>query len=177
MELEFSQRKFQNLNYHFRKQYSPNSNIIITTYYCIYLYIQQSPTRLWWYMSHLIDILSCTMKGVFQLKPPFSVIAQEINRVNGGLVLQPKLLCVEIKNNTHMRISTTHLEIQVVSTIMALCSSRFSEHLQEKTVLLLLEVAPLLCSQRWRFFLCPCYTDIYKLWTSLRVKNSSLISS
>ena len=88
------------------------------------------------------------MKGVFQLKPPFSVIAQEINRVNGGLVLQPKLLCVEIKNNTHMRISTTHLEIQVVSTIMALCSSRFSEHLQEKTVLLLLEVAPLLCSQR-----------------------------
>ena len=99
-------------------------------------------------MSHLIDILSCTMKGVFQLKPPFSVIAQEINRVNGGLVLQPKLLCVEIKNNTHMRISTTHLEIQVVSTIMALCSSRFSEHLQEKTLLLLLEVAPLLCSQR-----------------------------
>ena len=99
-------------------------------------------------MSHLIDILACTMKGVFQLKPPFSVIAQEINRVNGGLVLQPKLLCVEIKNNTHMRISTTHLEIQVVSTIMALCSSRFSEHLQEKTLLLLLEVAPLLCSQR-----------------------------
>ena len=99
-------------------------------------------------MSHLIDILSCTMEGVFQLKPPFSVIAQEINRVNGGLVLQPKLLCVEIRNNTHMRISTTHLEIQVVSTIMALCSSRFSEHLQEKTLLLLLEVAPLLCSQR-----------------------------
>ena len=99
-------------------------------------------------MSHLIDILSCTMKGVFQLKPPFSVIAQEINRVNGGLALQPKLLYVEIKNNTHMRISTTHLEIQVVSTIMALCSSRFSEHLQEKTLLLLLEVAPLLCSQR-----------------------------
>ena len=51
------------------------------------------------------------MEGVFQLKPPFSVIAQEINRVNGGLVLKPKLLCVEIGNNTHMRIPTTHLEI------------------------------------------------------------------
>ena len=75
-------------------------------------------------MSHLIDILSCIMEGVFQLKPPLSVIAQEINRVNGGLVLKPKLLCAEIGNNTHMRISTKHLEIQVVSTIMALCSSR-----------------------------------------------------
>ena len=51
-------------------------------------------------MSHLIDILSCIMEGVFQLKPPFSVIAQEINRVNGGLVLKPKLLCVEIET-TH----------------------------------------------------------------------------
>ena len=99
-------------------------------------------------MSHLIDILSCIMEGVFQLKPPFSVIAQEINRVNSGLVLKPKLLCVEIGNNTHMRIFTTHLEIQVVSTIMALCSSRFSEHVQEKSLLLLLEAAPLLCSQR-----------------------------
>ena len=38
---EFSLRKFQNLNFHFMKQYSPNSNIIITTYPCIYLYIQQ----------------------------------------------------------------------------------------------------------------------------------------
>ena len=47
-----------------------------------------------------------------------------------------------------MRISTTHLEIHVVSTIMALCSSRFSEHVQEKTLLLLLEAAPLLYSQR-----------------------------
>ena len=37
------------------------------------------------------------MDGVFQLKPPFSVIVQEINRVNGGLVLKPKLLCVEIE--------------------------------------------------------------------------------
>ena len=99
-------------------------------------------------MSHLIDILSCIMDGVFQLKHPFSVIAQEINRVNGDLVLTPKLLCVEIGNNTYMRIFTTHLEIQVVSTIMALCSSRFSEHLQEKTLLLLVEAAPLLCSQR-----------------------------
>ena len=99
-------------------------------------------------MFHLIDILSCIMEGVFQLKPPFSVIDQEINRVNGGLVLKPKLLCVEIKNNTHMRISTTHLEIHVVSTIMALCSSRFSEHVQKKTLLLLLEVAPLLYPQR-----------------------------
>ena len=43
---EFSLRKFQNLNFHFMKPYSPNSNIIITTYSCIYLYIQQSPTRL-----------------------------------------------------------------------------------------------------------------------------------
>ena len=99
-------------------------------------------------MSHLVDILSCIMEGVFQLKPSFSVISQEINRVNGDLVLKPKLLCVEIGNNTHMRISTTHLEIQVVSTIMALCSSRFSEHVQEKTILLLLDEAPLLCSQR-----------------------------
>ena len=38
---EFSLRKFQNLNFQFMKQYSPNSNIIITTYLCIYLYIQQ----------------------------------------------------------------------------------------------------------------------------------------
>ena len=97
-------------------------------------------------MSHLIDILSCIMEGVFQLKPPFSVIAQEINRVNGSLVLKSKPLYVEIRNNTHMRISTTHLEIHVVSTIMALCSSRFSEHVQEKALLPLLDAAPLLCS-------------------------------
>ena len=51
------------------------------------------------------------MKGVFQLKPSFCAIAQEINRVNGGLVLKPKLLCVEIGNSTHMRTPTTHLEI------------------------------------------------------------------
>ena len=41
---EFSLKKFQNLNFHFNnfmKQYSSNSNIIITTYPCIYLYIQQ----------------------------------------------------------------------------------------------------------------------------------------
>ena len=38
---EFSLRKFQNLNFHFIKPYSPNSNIIITIYPCIYLYIQQ----------------------------------------------------------------------------------------------------------------------------------------
>ena len=88
------------------------------------------------------------MEVVFQLKPSFSVITQEINRVNGGLVLKPKLLCVEIGNNTHMRISTANLEIHVVSTIMALCSSQFSELVQEKTLLLLLEAAPLLCSQR-----------------------------
>ena len=62
-------------------------------------------------MSHLINILSCIMEGVFQLKPPFSVIAQEINRINGGLVIKPKFLCVEIRNNTHMRRSTKHLEI------------------------------------------------------------------
>ena len=46
LNFEFSLRKFQNLNFHFMKQYSPNSNIIITTYPCIYLYIQQSPTSL-----------------------------------------------------------------------------------------------------------------------------------
>ena len=62
-------------------------------------------------MSHLIDILSCIMERIFQLKPSLSVIAQEINRVNGGLVLKPKLLSVENGNNTHMRTSTTHLEI------------------------------------------------------------------
>ena len=62
-------------------------------------------------MSHLIDILSRIIEGVFQFKPPISVIAQEINRVNGGLVFKPKLLCIEIKNNTHMRTSTIHLEI------------------------------------------------------------------
>ena len=62
-------------------------------------------------MSHSIDILSCIMECVFQLKPSFSIIAQEINKVNGGLVLKPKLLCVEIGNNTHMKTSTTHLEI------------------------------------------------------------------
>ena len=62
-------------------------------------------------MSHLIDILSGIVEGVFQLKPPFSVIAQEINKVNGGLVLKPKLLCVEIRKNTHIRTFPTHLEI------------------------------------------------------------------
>ena len=83
-------------------------------------------------MSHLIDILSCIIEGIFQHKPPLNVIVQEINIVNGGLVLKPKLLCSEIGNNAHMRISTTHLEIQVVSTIMSLCSSWFSEHVQRK---------------------------------------------
>ena len=37
---EFSLRKFQNLNFNFMKQYSSNSNIIITTYSCIDLYMQ-----------------------------------------------------------------------------------------------------------------------------------------
>ena len=37
---EFSLRKFKNLNFNFMKQYSSNSNIIITTYSCIYLYMQ-----------------------------------------------------------------------------------------------------------------------------------------
>ena len=62
-------------------------------------------------MSHLNDILSEIMEGVFQLKSPLSVIAQEINRVNGSLVLKLKLLCVEIGNNIHMRTSTIHLKI------------------------------------------------------------------
>ena len=38
--IEFSLRKFLNLNFHFMKLYSPNSNMIITTYPYIYLYIQ-----------------------------------------------------------------------------------------------------------------------------------------
>ena len=83
-------------------------------------------------MSHLIDILSCIIEDIFQLKPPLNVIVREINIVNGGLVPKPKLLCPEIGNNTHMRISTTHLEIQVVSTIMSFFSSWFSEHVQRK---------------------------------------------
>ena len=40
---EFLLRKFQNLNFHFNnfmKQYFPNSDIIITTYPFIYLYIE-----------------------------------------------------------------------------------------------------------------------------------------
>ena len=44
LNFKFSLRKFQNLNSHFNnfmKQYSPNSDIIITTYPYIYLYIQQ----------------------------------------------------------------------------------------------------------------------------------------
>ena len=40
MNFEFSLRKFQNLNFHFIKQYFSNSNIILTTYPCIYIYIQ-----------------------------------------------------------------------------------------------------------------------------------------
>ena len=55
-------------------------------------------------MFYLIDILLCMMEGVFQIKSRLCVIAQEINRINGGLVLKPKLLCVKIKNNIHMRI-------------------------------------------------------------------------
>ena len=58
-------------------------------------------------MSHLIDILSCIMEGVFQLKRPFSVIAQEINRITSDLVLKQKLLYVEIENNTHENIHNT----------------------------------------------------------------------
>ena len=40
LNFEFLLRKFQNLNFYFMKQHSPNSNIIIKTYSCIYLYIQ-----------------------------------------------------------------------------------------------------------------------------------------
>ena len=39
LNFEFSLKKFQNLNFYFMKQYSPNSNIIITTYPYIYIYI------------------------------------------------------------------------------------------------------------------------------------------
>ena len=49
------------------------------------------------------------MEGVFQLKSPPNVIAQEINGVNGGLVLKPKLLCAEIGKTTHMRILLLNL--------------------------------------------------------------------
>ena len=51
-------------------------------------------------MSHLIDILLGIVEGVFQLKPPFSVIAQEINIVNGGLVLKPKSYVLKLET-TH----------------------------------------------------------------------------
>ena len=37
------------------------------------------------------------MEGVFQLKPPFSVIAQEINRVNGDLVLKPNSYMLKLE--------------------------------------------------------------------------------
>ena len=43
LNFEFSLRKLQNLNFHFIRKYFPNSNIIITTYPCIHLYIQHSP--------------------------------------------------------------------------------------------------------------------------------------
>ena len=45
-DFKFSLRKFQNLNFHFMKPYSPNSTIIIITYPCIYLYIQQILARM-----------------------------------------------------------------------------------------------------------------------------------
>ena len=48
--------KFQNLNFHyiiFINQYSPNLNIIITTYTCIHLYIQHDqPVRTLTSLSH-----------------------------------------------------------------------------------------------------------------------------
>ena len=47
---KFSLRKFQNLNFHFMKQYSPNSYVIITTYPCIYLYIQHNKQK--FFISH-----------------------------------------------------------------------------------------------------------------------------
>ena len=43
---EFSLRKFYNLNFHFMKQYFPNSNIIIITYSCIYLLWVSSSTKM-----------------------------------------------------------------------------------------------------------------------------------
>ena len=45
------------------------------------------------------------------------------------------------------------MESTIDSTIMAMCSSQFSEHLREKTFLLLVEVAPLLFSQKVKFLL------------------------
>ena len=40
LDFKFSLRKFQNLNFHFIKPYSPNSTTVIITYPCTYLYIQ-----------------------------------------------------------------------------------------------------------------------------------------
>ena len=47
LDFKFSLRKFQNLNFHFMKPYSLNSTIIITTYPCIYLYIQHYCQARW----------------------------------------------------------------------------------------------------------------------------------
>ena len=43
--VRISLKKFQNLNFHFTKLYSLNSNIIIIIYLCIYLYIQQNSNK------------------------------------------------------------------------------------------------------------------------------------
>ena len=51
-------------------------------------------------MSYLIDILSCIMKDVFQLKPLFNVIAQEINRVMVAWCLN--------QNSYVLKLETTH---------------------------------------------------------------------
>ena len=64
---EFSLRKFQNLNFYFIKQYSPNSNIVFTTYPYIYLYIQQfAPKKTSIFISSslsLLNIVDCVRKN------------------------------------------------------------------------------------------------------------------
>ena len=75
---KFSLRKFQNLNfqfYNFMKQYSSNSNIIIiTTYPCIYLYIQHlcitrasyynNTFKIWYSYSCLVVLTTIDIKTV-----------------------------------------------------------------------------------------------------------------
>ena len=54
-------------NFHFMKQYSPNSNFIFTTYACIYLYIQKLPLIWWWGRAHDPE-----NKGIFLMRRRWS---------------------------------------------------------------------------------------------------------
>ena len=62
----FHLEKFQNLNFHFMKPYSPNSNIIITTYPCIYLYIQQCNFSLSPYFGPTLSLSTNRQTGSHQ---------------------------------------------------------------------------------------------------------------